>query len=89
MVCDITNIFSFSFPFPLSLSSIDQLQCYRHVLHLNLYMIVLVFVYSFVFGSIFPIRGETCLSDPGLLHLTCCPQLHPFTFKVHVIIPCS
>jgi hypothetical protein len=55
MVCDITDALSFSFPFPLSLSSIEQFHCYKHVLHLSLYMIMLVFVYMFIFGSIFHI----------------------------------
>jgi hypothetical protein len=30
-----------------------------------------------------------CVSDPGLLPLHDILQLHPFTFKPHVIIPCG
>jgi hypothetical protein len=43
-------------------------------------MIMLVFVYMFIFGSIFDIWEKTCsfcVSDPGSLHLTWCP---PITF---------
>jgi hypothetical protein len=75
-ICDITDALSFSFPFPHSLSSIEH--CYKHVLHLSLYMIMLAFVYTFIFGSIFHIWERTCsfsVSDPGLLHLTWCPPV--------------
>jgi hypothetical protein len=58
---------SFSFPFPLSPSSTKKFHCYKHVLHLSLYMIKLVFVYMFIFGSIFYIWEKICIfcvSDP-------------------------
>jgi hypothetical protein len=41
MVCDITDALLFSFPFPPSPSSIEWFHCYKHVLHLGLYMISL------------------------------------------------
>jgi hypothetical protein len=53
--CGITVALSFSFTFPLSPSSIEEFCCYKHVLHLSLYVIVLVFVSVFIFGSIFHI----------------------------------
>jgi hypothetical protein len=55
MIWDITDALSFSFPFLLSPSSTEWFHCYKHVLHLSLYMIMLVFVYMFIFGSTFPI----------------------------------
>jgi hypothetical protein len=45
MLYDIIDALSFSFPFHLSQSSIEQLHCYKQVLHLGLYMIMLDFVY--------------------------------------------
>jgi hypothetical protein len=51
MVCDITDALPFFFPFSLSLSSIEQFHCYKHVLHLSLFTIILIFVYMFIFGS--------------------------------------
>jgi hypothetical protein len=49
MFHDITDALSFSFPFPLSPSSIEQFHRLRHVPHLTLWMIMLVFVYMFVY----------------------------------------
>jgi hypothetical protein len=74
MLYTITDAQSSSFAFPLSSSSIEYFHCYKHVLHLSLCMVMLVFVYMFIFGSIFHIWEKTrgfCFSNPGLLHLTC------------------
>jgi hypothetical protein len=70
---DITDALSFFFPFPLSLSSIEYFHCYRQVLHMSLYMIMLMFVYVLNFGSIVYVLEKTCgfcVSDTGLLLLT-------------------
>jgi hypothetical protein len=43
-----------------------------------LFMIMLVFVYMFIFGSISHIWEKNCglcVSDPGLLHLIWCPPI--------------
>jgi hypothetical protein len=72
-----------SFPFSLSPSSVESFHCYKHVLHLSLYMIMLVSVYMFIFGSIFHIWEKSCglcLSEPGLLHLKWCPPCFVFIF---------
>jgi hypothetical protein len=45
-----------------------------------LYMIMLVFVYMFFFGSIFHVWKKTCrfcVSNHGWLHLTWCPPIAP------------
>jgi hypothetical protein len=68
-----TDALSFSF-----LSSMESFHCSKHVLHMGLYMIMLIFVYMFIFGSIFHIWEKTCglcVSEPGLLHLTWCPPI--------------
>jgi hypothetical protein len=41
----ILHALSFFFAFPLSSNSVEWFHCYKHVLHLSLYMIMLVFVY--------------------------------------------
>jgi hypothetical protein len=64
ILCDITDVLSFSFPFPLSPSSIEYFHCYRHVLHLSLYVIMFVFVYMFIFGSIGRV-GKGVLLEAG------------------------
>jgi hypothetical protein len=46
------------FSFPSSPSSINQFHCYKHVLHMSLYMIVFVFVYMFVFWIYLPHMRE-------------------------------
>jgi hypothetical protein len=49
-----------------------------------------LFLYMFIFWIYLPHMRknmQSCVSEPGLLHLTWCPQLHPLTFKPHVIIP--
>jgi hypothetical protein len=64
------------FSFHPSPSSIDWFHCYKHVLYLCLYMIMLVFVHMFICGSVFHIWEKTCsfcVSNTGLLHLTWCP----------------
>jgi hypothetical protein len=81
MLYDITDALSFSFLFPLSPSSIEWFHCYNHVPYLNLYMIMLVFVYMFIFESIFHIWEKTCnlcVSEPGLLHLKLYPPIASF-----------
>jgi hypothetical protein len=83
----ITNALSFSFAFPLSPSSMEQFHCYKRALHLSLYMILLVFVYMFIFGSVFHVWEKTCglcVSQPGLLHLTWYPQI----VSIHLQTPC-
>jgi hypothetical protein len=73
MLCDITDALSFSFPFHFSQTSIEWFHYCKHILHLCLYMVMLVFVDMFVFGSIFHVWEKTCslcVSEPGLLHLT-------------------
>jgi hypothetical protein len=43
-----------------------------------LYMIMFVFIYIFIFGSIFHIWEKACglcLSEPSLLYLTWCPPI--------------
>jgi hypothetical protein len=61
MLCDMTDALSFSFP--LSLSSIESLYCYKHVLHLSLYMIMLVYECMFTFHE--KKACSFCVSDPG------------------------
>jgi hypothetical protein len=78
MLCNITDALSFSFPFPFFLSSTEYFHYYKRVLHMSLYMIMLVFVYMFIFGSIFYVWEKTsgfCVSDPGLVHITQCPLI--------------
>jgi hypothetical protein len=78
MLCDITDALSLSFPLPTSPSSKEQFHYCKHVLHMSLSMIMLVFVYTFIFGSIFYVWEKTsslCLSEPGWLHSTWCPPI--------------
>jgi hypothetical protein len=59
MWCDITDALSSSFPFPFSPSFIEQFHCYKHVLHMSLYLIMLAFVYMFIFCICVPcMRGN-------------------------------
>jgi hypothetical protein len=88
MFCDITDALSFSFPFLLSPSSIEYFNCYKHVLHMILFMIMLGFVYCLSYRYILHVWEKICslcVSDPGLLHITWCPPIA----SNHVIIPHS
>jgi hypothetical protein len=50
------DIFLFSFPsFP---SSIEQFHCYKHVLYINLHIIMFVFVHMFIFWICLPCMRE-------------------------------
>jgi hypothetical protein len=65
--------------FKYSSCTVTNMFCYKHVLQLRLYMIMLVFVYTFIFVSVFHLGEKTqgfCVSDPGLLHLTCDNCIH-------------
>jgi hypothetical protein len=58
MVCDVTDAQSFSFPFPFPPSSVEYFHCYKHVLHLSLYMTMLAFVCMFTFWIYLPHMRE-------------------------------
>jgi hypothetical protein len=58
MYFDIVAALSFSFPFPPPPSCIKQFHYFRHVLHLSLYMIMLVFVCMFIFRICLPCMRE-------------------------------
>jgi hypothetical protein len=73
MLCNITDALSFSFP-----EFYRVVHNYKHVLHMSLCMIMLVFMYMFIFGSIFHVWEKTCslcVSEAGLFHITWCPPI--------------
>jgi hypothetical protein len=86
--CNLCSIILFSFH--LSPSFIEHFHYYNHILHLSLYMIMLVFVYMFTFWIYLPHMRENMLPLYFLVWLSSLYhilQMHPFTFKPHVIIP--
>jgi hypothetical protein len=60
MLYDIVDALSLSSPFPPSLSYMFVTEnSYKHVLHLSLYMIMLIFMYIFIFWIYVPcMRGN-------------------------------
>jgi hypothetical protein len=77
-----------SFPsFPPHSNSTGTVQCWKHVMyiHYNVYMIMLVFVYKFIFYIYVPHLRENLWplpSEAGWFHLTNL-QFHPFTWEWH------
>jgi hypothetical protein len=62
--CNVLRYFdalSFSFPFLPSLNSIEYFHYIKHVLHLSLCMIMLVFMYMFIFWIYLPHMRENML----------------------------
>jgi hypothetical protein len=88
---DIVNALPFSFPFPPSPSSIEWFHCYKHVLHLSLYMIMLVFcvyVYLWIYcpcmkENMQPLSFWVWLTSLNMMSSNCIslPSNH------HIIIP--
>jgi hypothetical protein len=75
MCFTIVDFLTFSIPFPPHLNSIEKFHNYK--LYINAHMIMLFLSICLSFGSIFHMWKKSyglCLSEPGLLHLTWCPQ---------------
>jgi hypothetical protein len=75
-----SSIILFFSPHPSS----SKFHYYNLVLHRSLYMIMLIFVYMYIFLSIFHILEKTgglCLSEPGLLYSTWCPPIAYIYFQ--------
>jgi hypothetical protein len=67
-------MFYHSFPFPLSPSSIEWFHCYKRVLHLSLYTIMFVFMYTFICWICLPrMRENMWLTS---LNMMCSNYIH-------------
>jgi hypothetical protein len=79
MFYNIIDALSSSFPFPHSLSSIEKFHYYKHVLYMNFYMMMLVFVYMFIFcipllcmrENMWPLSSEPGLPFLNMMYSNC------------------